>query len=164
MKCANSRIHYDMMFVFVCLHIAQPHYEISEDTEPLKFLWGKFCLEQVSKNNSILSNIFHKIYGAVCIQLTPFSYDDCGNTCTLSYYHHQVTRMTHLPLFRFRSWNISMHCVSFYILINCTLERTSGKRIILVKIDNHAYISSANHGPYLLRPQRVNRNIDIRLT
>ena len=35
-----------------------------------------------------LSIIFHAIYGAVCIQLSHFSYDDCETGCTLSYYHH----------------------------------------------------------------------------
>ena len=39
---------------------------------------------------SILSIIFHEIYGAVCIQLTHFSYDDCEYTCSLSYHHHQI--------------------------------------------------------------------------
>ena len=37
-------------------------------------------VECVSKIKSILSIIFHAIYGAVCIQFTHFSYDDCKNT------------------------------------------------------------------------------------
>ena len=37
-------------------------------------------VECVSKIKSILSIIFHAIYGAVCIQFTHFSYDDCENT------------------------------------------------------------------------------------
>ena len=53
---------------------------------------------------------------AVCIQLTHLSYDDCENVCTLFYLHHQIGSMTHLPLFRVRSWNNGMHCMSFYIL------------------------------------------------
>ena len=52
--------------------------------------------------------------GAVCIQLTHLSYD-FDNTCTLSYYHHQIGNMTHLPLFRVRSWNNGMHSMPFYI-------------------------------------------------
>ena len=44
----------------------------------------------VSKIKSIPSIIFHAIYGAVCIQLTLFSFDDCKNMCTLSYYHYQI--------------------------------------------------------------------------
>ena len=51
----------------------------------------------------------------VFIQLTHFSYDDCENTCTWSFYHHQIGSMTHLPLSKVRSWNNGMRCMSFYI-------------------------------------------------
>ena len=61
--------------------------------------------ECVSKIKSILSVVIYAIYGAVCIPLTHLSYDDCEHTCTLYYYHHQIGSMTHLPLFRVRSWN-----------------------------------------------------------
>ena len=36
--------------------------------------------------------------------------------CTLSYYHHQIGSMTHLPSFRVRSWNSGMCFMSFYNL------------------------------------------------
>ena len=117
MMCASNQIHYDLMVVFVCLPKALPHYDISEGIELLKCLSGAFCLECMSKMKSVLSVIFHAIYGAVRIQLTRFSYDDCENMCTWSYYHHQIGSMTHLPLFRVRSWNNGMCCMSFYILI-----------------------------------------------
>ena len=39
----------------------------------------------------------------VCIPLTHFSYYDCANMCTLSYYHNKIGCMTHLPLFKVRS-------------------------------------------------------------
>ena len=35
----------------------------------------------------------------------------------LSYYHHQIGSMNYYPLFRARSWNNGMRCMSFYILI-----------------------------------------------
>ena len=60
------------------------------------------------------------IYGAVCIQLTNQSYDDCKNTCTLSYYH-QIGSITHLPLFIVRSWSNGMPCISFYVLMQTFL-------------------------------------------
>ena len=86
------------MVVLVCLHITLPHYHhyanLSEGMKLLQFLSGMFCLEWVSKIKSILSIIFHAIYGAVRIQLTYFYYDDCENTCTLSYWHHQIRSMT----------------------------------------------------------------------
>ena len=71
----------------------------------------------------------------MCIQLTNSSYDDCENMCTLSYYHHQIRSMTHLPLFRVRLWynailyvflysyglglgyDTMLCCMSFYILM-----------------------------------------------
>ena len=52
----------------------------------------------------------------MCIQLTHFAYGDCENTCILSYYHHQIGRMTHFPLFRVRSWNSRMRCMCSSIL------------------------------------------------
>ena len=61
----------------------------------------------------ILSIIVHASFGAVCVQLNHFCYDDCENTCILSY-HHQIGSMTHFPLFRVRSWN---NAVSLNILI-----------------------------------------------
>ena len=69
-------------------------------------------------SKSVLSIIFHAIYGAVPIKLTHFSCDDCENTCTLSCYHIQIGSMTHLLLLRVRSWNNGMRCMSFYILSN----------------------------------------------
>ena len=83
-------------------------------------LSGTFSLECVSKIKSILSIIFHAIYGLCVFSfLFNFSCDDCENTCSLSYYmyHHQIGSMTHLPLFRVRSWNNGMRCMSFYILL-----------------------------------------------
>ena len=74
MVCANNRVHYDPVAVLVCLHITLHHYHhyavLSEGIELLKCLSDTFCLECVSKIKSILSVIFHVIYGAVCIQLT----------------------------------------------------------------------------------------------
>ena len=51
------------------------------------------------------------------IQLTHLSYNDCENTCKLSYYHHLIGIITHLPLFMVRSWKNGMHFMSFCILI-----------------------------------------------
>ena len=126
MMCANNWIYYDLLVIFICWHITLPHYlhyaDISEGIELLKCLSGTFCLECVSMMQSILSVIFHAIYGTVCILFTHFSCDDCENMCTLSYYHHQIGRMTHLPLFRVRSWNYGMRCMSFYILMPAVVQ------------------------------------------
>ena len=83
--CANDRLYYGLMVVYGHLHITLPHYDqyadIFEGVELLKCLSDIFCLECVTKIRSVLSSIFHEIYGAVCIQLTLF-YDDCENTST----------------------------------------------------------------------------------
>ena len=42
---------------------------------------------------------------------------DWENIYTLSYYHHQIGRMIYYPLFRDRSCNNGVRCMSFYILI-----------------------------------------------
>ena len=61
----------------------------------------------------IPSIIVHAAYGSVCIQLTHFSYDDCGNTCS---YNHQIGSVTHLLLFMARLWNNGRRCIYFYIM------------------------------------------------
>ena len=98
MICANYRKHYRPIVVFVCLHITIPRYhnfeDVSESIELLKCL-SDASVECVSKIKSILSIIRHVIYGAVCIQFAHISNDYCENTCTLSYYHHQIGSMVH---------------------------------------------------------------------
>ena len=74
-----------------------------------------FC--HVCKIKHILSFIHYTIYGAVCFQFTHFPCDDWQNTCTLSYYHHQIGSMNDHPLFRVMSWNSGMHCMTLYIVI-----------------------------------------------
>ena len=107
MMCANNRVHYGLIVIYGYLHITLPEYhhyaDLSESIELQKCFSDIFCLECVSKIRSVLSIIFHAIYGAVCIQLTCFSYDDCDNPCTWSYHHYQIWSMPHLPLFRVRS-------------------------------------------------------------
>ena len=124
--CANDKVHYDPMVVFVYFHTTLPHYhhyaDLSESIDLLKCLSGKFSLECVSKIKSILPIIFHAICGAVRIQLAHFSYGDCENMSTLSCYHHQIGSVTHLLLFRIRSWINGMCCMSVYILFRQNIE------------------------------------------
>ena len=119
-----------------CLHITLPHYhhyvDLFDISRLLKCLSGTFCLECVSKINTILTIFFHKIYGAVCIQLTHFSYFQ--NTCTLSYYHHQIGSRIHLPLLRVKSWNNGMRCMSFCFLIIISREVWSILQLQLTNI------------------------------
>ena len=82
-------------------------------------LWNAcqiYCVECVSKIKHIVSVIHETICGAVCFQFTHFSCDDWENIYTLSNYHHQIGSMNYYPLFRVRSWNNGVRCMSFYIL------------------------------------------------
>ena len=66
--------------------------------------------------NHRMTVIHYKTCGAVCIQLAHFPCDDSENTYTLSYYHHRIGSMNYYPLFRVRSWNNGVRCMSFCIL------------------------------------------------
>ena len=61
--------------------------------------------------------IHYTICRAVCFQLTHSPCDDWDNTYTLSYHHHQIGSMNYCPLFRVRSWNNGVRCMSIYILM-----------------------------------------------
>ena len=65
------RVQYGLMVIYGYLHITLPHYrhyaDLSEGIELLKCLSDIVCVECVSKMRSVLSSIFHTIYGAVCI-------------------------------------------------------------------------------------------------
>ena len=97
-----NRVHYGPMVIFICLLIKLPHYhhykDLSESIELLKCLSGN-SVTRVSNIYSILTIIFHAIFGAVLIELTHFSYND-ENTYIVSHYHHQIGIMAHLPLSR----------------------------------------------------------------
>ena len=115
---ANIRIRFGLQFVPVCLYSAPAHYHdcgnLSEGIELINACQIYF-VECVSKIKHILSVIHYTICGAVCFQFTHCSCDDWENIYTLSYYHHQIGIMNYYPLFRVRSWNNGVRCMSFYI-------------------------------------------------
>ena len=118
MMSANNRMRFGLQ-IFVCLYSTPSHYHhwanLSEDIELIKCLSDIFC--QVCKIKHILSVIQYTICGAVCFQITHFPCDDWENIYTWPYYHHRIGRMNYYPLFRVRSWNNGVHCMSFYILM-----------------------------------------------
>ena len=77
----------------------------------------RYILSSVINIKHILSVIHYTIFGAVCFQFTHFSCDDWEHIYTLSYYHPQIGSMNYYPLFRVRSWNNGVRCMSFYILL-----------------------------------------------
>ena len=106
-----------------------------------KFIWRHwtykmpvryFFVECVNKIKHILSVIHYTIYGAVCFQFTHFPCDDLENIYPLSYFHHQIGKMSYYPLVRVRSWNKGMHCMSLYIPSNINL---------ISQRDKHMHIS-----------------------
>ena len=53
----------------------------------------------------------------LCVFSLPISLVMIERICTLSYYHNQIGSINYHPLFRVRSWNNDMRCMSLYILI-----------------------------------------------
>ena len=83
-------------------------------------LWNAYQIyfvECVDKIKHILSVIHCILCGAVYFQFTHFPCDDLDKIYTLSYYHHRIGSMNYHPLFRVRSWNNLVRCMSFYILM-----------------------------------------------
>ena len=106
-----------MQIVFVCLYSTPSQYHhcanLSADIELIKCLSDIFC--RVCKIKHILSRKHYTICGAVCFQFTHFPCDGWDNIYTVSYYPHQIGSMNYYPLFRVRSWNNGVRCMSFCI-------------------------------------------------
>ena len=106
-------------FGLYCSHIVSA----SDHLTQFKVIQNKFNRKWyhmdlcVSKIRQVLSFIHYTIHGAACFQFTHFP---CNweNIYTLSYYHHQIVSTNHYPLFRIRSWNNGVRCMSFCIRIN----------------------------------------------
>ena len=90
-----------------------------------------YFVQCVSKIKHILSVIYFTVCWAVCFQFTHFSCDDGENIYPSSYYHHQIGSMNYYPLFRIRSWNNGVRCMSFYILILIEVNATTNYRDLL---------------------------------
>ena len=119
MMSANSRIRFDLQIVFVCLYITPSQYHHCAN-----FIWRHWTYKMPVRYNllsvwvrlSIFSQLPIIQYVGLCVFSLPISFD-WENIYTLSYYHHQIGNMNYYPLFRVRSWNNCMRCMSFYILM-----------------------------------------------
>ena len=83
-------------------------------------LWNAcqiYFVECVSKIKHIFQSSIIQYMG-LCIFSLPISVVMIERIYTLSYYHHQIGSMNYYPLFRVRSWNNGMSCMSLYILMN----------------------------------------------
>ena len=102
---------------FLCSTTSHYHpcANLSEGIEVIKWLSDIFC--RVCKIKHILCVIQYTIYGAVCFQFTHLPCDDWDNIYALPYYHHRIGSIDYYPLFRVRSWNNGIRCISFYTLL-----------------------------------------------
>ena len=96
-----------------------------------KFLWRhwtykmpvRYILSSVWVRLSIFSPLSIIQYMGLCVFSLPISLViiEIIYIHTLSYYHHQIGSMNYYPLFRVRSWNNGVRCMSFYILMMTSL-------------------------------------------
>ena len=126
MMSANIRIRFDLQIVFICFHITPSHYH-----DCAKLIWGhwtykmpvRYILSSVWVRLSIFSQLSIIQYMGLGVFSLPMSLVMIERIYTLSYYHHQIGSMNYYPLFRVRSWNNGMRCMSLYILLfSCTPE------------------------------------------
>ena len=68
----------------------------------------------------------------LCVFSLPNSPVMIERMCTLSYYHHRTGSMNHEPLFRVRSWNNGMRCMSYYVLISDPIKVTNVPIFLMV--------------------------------
>ena len=84
----------------------------------------RYILSSVWVRLSIFSPL--SIIWGCLFSVYPFPCDDWENIYTLSYYHHQIESMNYYPLFRVRSWNNGVRCMSFYILMGVNYFLSNG--------------------------------------
>ena len=116
-SCSSNQMKYHMISQAILMDV-----RIHGDAMAWKRPSAILC---VPKLKSILCVIFHAIDGAVCIQLTHFSCDDCKNTCTLFHHHWQIGSMHHLLLFVLGHerlvctlcLSMTLFCISIFIQI-----------------------------------------------
>ena len=73
-----------------------------------------FC--RVCVSLSIFSQLSIIQYMGLCVFSSPISLVMIERIYALSFYDHQIGSMNYYPLFRVRSWNYGMRCMSLYIL------------------------------------------------
>ena len=78
----------------------------------------RYILSSVWVRLSIFSQWSIIQYVGLCVFSLPTPpCDDRENIYTLSFYYHQIGSTNYYPLFRVRSWNNGVRCMSFYILL-----------------------------------------------
>ena len=125
---ANSRIHFGLQMVFVCLYITPSHYHHCAN-----FIWRHWTYEMPVRYNLssvwVRLSVFSRQSIIQCVGLCVFSLpisfmmiQRIYMLCLISIITSEVWTITH---FRVRSWNNGMHCMSFYILMASVSQNES---------------------------------------
>ena len=95
--CSDNWVLYGPKVAFVCMRITLPHcYHYCLSAMDMLNFCQAYSVECVSKIKSNLSIIFNVIYEWDCVfHLTHFSFHDCENICTSSYYLHEIGHRNH---------------------------------------------------------------------
>ena len=88
-----------------------------------KLIWGhwtdempvRYILSSVWVRLSMFSQLSIIQYMGLCVFSLPISLVMIERIYTLSYHHHQIGSMNYYPLFRVRSWNNGMRCMSLFL-------------------------------------------------
>ena len=75
----------------------------------------RYMLSSVWVSLSIFSQLSIIQYMGLCVFSLPIYLLMIERIYTLSYYHHQIGSMNYYPLFRVRSWNTGVRCMSLYV-------------------------------------------------
>ena len=112
---------FGLQIVFICLYITPSHYHhcanLAEDIELKKCLSDIFC--RACKTDHVLSVIRYTIYGIVCLHFTHLPCDDWDNICFVLL-SSSNRKYEFYPLFRVRSWNNGIRCMSLNSYDNST--------------------------------------------
>ena len=100
------------------------HYTIAL-TSLCKLIWGhwnykmpvRYIFSSLWVRLSILPQLSIIQYMGLCVFSLPISLVMIERIYTLSYYHNQIGSINYYPLFRVRSWNNGMRCMSLFILM-----------------------------------------------
>ena len=87
----------------------------------LQYVW--YILSSVWVWLSTFSQLSNVHYMGLCVFSLPMSLMMTEKIYTLSYYHNQIGSMNYYPLFRVRSWNNGIRCMSLNILLMYVLDR-----------------------------------------
>ena len=123
MMSVNRRIRFGLQIVFVCLYITPSHYHHCAN-----FIWRHWTYKMPLRYNLssawVRLSIFFQLsiikYVGLCVFSLPIPFVMIERKYihfVLYHYHHQIGSMNYCPLFRARSWNNGMRCMSFYFLI-----------------------------------------------